>query len=170
MRGDLDAAMVDLDAALRVDPRNVMALGNRGIIHSKRGEFALAREDMNLAISIDPKPWQPWSERCWIGAVIADDLPKALADCDHAIELQPRDPNTYNSRGLVNFRMGRHKEAVADYDRSIEGDPSVASSWMMRGLARKALGENDAQADIDKGKSMDSSVAARYSSYGVQVR
>jgi tetratricopeptide (TPR) repeat protein len=168
-QGDMDAAMVDLEAALRLDPRNVLAIGNRGIIHEKRGEFAEARADMDLAISIDPTPWQPWSERCWIGAVVADRLPESLSDCNHSIELQPRDPNTYNSRGLVHFRMGQFEAAIADYDLSIWGDPGVASSWMMRGLAKKAAGVDGAQLDIDKGKSMDPNVAARYASYGVAV-
>jgi tetratricopeptide (TPR) repeat protein len=168
-QGDVDAALADFAAALRLDPRNVMAIGNRGIIHEKRGEFAAARADMDLAISIDPKPWQPWSERCWIGAVLADHLPETLADCDHSIELQSRDPNSYNSRGLVHFRLGHFQEAIADYDRAIEGDPNVASSWLMRGQAKKAAGVEGAQEDIDKGKAMDPKVAARYAGYGVTV-
>jgi tetratricopeptide (TPR) repeat protein len=169
IQGDLEAATVDLEAALRVDPRNVLAIGNRGIIHEKRGEFAAARADMDLAISIDPTPWQPWSERCWIGAVMADQLPESLADCNRSIELEPQDANTYNSRGLVHFRLGHYQEAVADYDRSIQGNPAVASSWMMRGLAKQAAGLEGAQSDIDKGKAMDPNVAARYASYGVAV-
>jgi tetratricopeptide (TPR) repeat protein len=169
MRGELDAATADLDAALKLDPRNVLAIGNRGIIHEKRGEFPQARAAMDLAISIDPSTWQPWSERCWIGAVIADRLPEALKDCNRSIELQPNDPNTYNSRGLVHFRLGQYQEAIADYDRAIAGDPSVASSWMMRGLAKRAVNLEGARSEIDKGKGMDPGVAARYAGYGVAV-
>lgn len=169
LQGELDAATVDLEAALRLDPRNVLAIGNRGIIHEKRGEFVAARADMDLAISIDPKPWQPWGERCWIGAVLADRLPESLIDCNHAIERQSQDPNTYNSRGLVHFRMGHYPEAIADYGHAIKGAPSVASSWLMLGLAKKAAGVEGAQADINKGKAMDPTVAARYAGYGVAV-
>jgi tetratricopeptide (TPR) repeat protein len=169
MRGDSDAASADLEAALRLDPRNVLAIGNRGIMREKRGEFAAARADMDLAISIDPKPYQPWIERCWIGGILADQLPQSLADCDHAIELQSEDPNNYNSRGLVHFRMGHYPEAIADYERSIKGAPAVASSWLMLGLAKKAVGVEGAQADIDKGEAMDPNVAARYAGYGVAV-
>jgi lipoprotein NlpI len=169
IQGEQDAATVYLEAALRLDPRNVLAIGNRGIIHEKRGEFVAARADIDLAISIDPKVWQPWSERCWIGAVLADRLPESLTDCNHAIELQAQDPNTYNSRGLVRFRMGHYPEAVADYEHAIQGAPAVASSWLMLGLAKKAAGVEGAQADINKGKAMDPNVAARYAGYGVAV-
>lgn len=168
-QGHLDAATVDLDAALRLDPRNALAIGNRGIIHEKRGEFVAARADMDLAISIDPKAWQPWSERCWIGAVLADRLPQSLADCNESIKRQSQDPNTYNSRGLVHFRMGKYPEAIADYERAIDGAPGVASSWLMLGLVKKAADVEGAQADIDKGKAMDPNVAARYAGYGVTV-
>jgi tetratricopeptide (TPR) repeat protein len=169
MRGDSDAATVDLEAALRLDPRNVLALGNRGIMREKRGEFVAARADMDLAISIDPKAYQPWAERCWIGAVLADQLPQSLTDCNHAIELQSADPNNYNNRGFLLFRMGHYPEAITDYERSIKGAPAIASSWMMLGLAKKAAGVEGAQADIDKGKAMDPNVAARYAGYGVDV-
>ena len=169
IQGELDAALLDLEAALRLDPRNVLAIGNRGIIHEKRGEFVAARADMDLAISIDSKAWQPWSERCWIGAVLADQLSQSLTDCNHAIEQHAQDPNIYNSRGLVHFRMGHYPEAIADYGQAIKGDPSVASSWLMLGLAKKAAGVEGAQADINKGKAMDPNVAARYAGYGVAV-
>lgn len=169
IQGDVDAAMIDLEAALQLDPRNVLAIGNRGIIREKRGEFMAARADMDLAISIDPKPWQPWGERCWIGAVLADQLPQSLLDCNQAIERQSQDPNAYNSRGLVHFRMQHYAEAIADYERAIAGAPAVASSWMMLGLAKKAAGMEGAQEDIEKGKAMDPNVAARYAGYGVAV-
>ena len=169
IQGDLDAAMVDLDAALRLDPRNVLAIGNRGIIHQKRGELQAARADIDLAISIDPKPPQLWGERCWIGAILADQLPQSLSDCSESMKRQPGDANAYNTRGLVHFRMGHYAEAIADYERALAGDPAVASSWLMLGLAKKAAGMDGAQADIDKGNAMDPNVAARYAGYGVAV-
>jgi len=65
--------------------------------------------------------------------------------------------------------MGHFQDAIADYDYAIRGAPGVASSWLMRGLAKKAGNVEGAQADIDKGKAMDPTVAARYASYGVVI-
>jgi len=168
MRNQLDEAQRDVDAALHLDPRNLIALGNRAIIFEKLGQFPEARIAIDQALSVDPKDSRGWGERCWIGAVLADELPKSLSECDRAIELYPRDPNTFNSRGLVNFRMGRFKEALADYDHAIQGDPNVASSFLMRGLTRRALGENGSD-DLLKSRQMEPGVAARYASYGIDT-
>jgi tetratricopeptide (TPR) repeat protein len=170
-QGDLDAGWRDLEAALRLDPNNVLALGNRGIIREKRGEFVAARADIDRAIEIDPRPYQPWAERCWIGGVLADQLPKTITDCDQAIKLESRDPNNYNSRAFVHFRMGDFQAAIADYDKSIEGNPKVGSSFFMRGLAKRAAGDlAGGDADIAKGKQMEPDVADRYAGYGVKAQ
>jgi tetratricopeptide (TPR) repeat protein len=51
---DLDAALADCDAAVRIDPRSSEALDSRGLVHLKRGEFELAIADYDAALAIEP--------------------------------------------------------------------------------------------------------------------
>lgn len=167
-KGELKRALADLDAAIRLDPDQGMALGNRAIIHEKKGDFPLALADLNRAIQLDPADYHSWSERCWIRAVMGTELKSGLSDCNKALERKPDDWNTYNSRGLVNYRLRRFDDAIADYEVAIKHDPSVASSFLIRGLARRAGQDvTGADEDIAKAKAMDASVVARYSSYGI---
>jgi tetratricopeptide (TPR) repeat protein len=169
MSGDRAGGIRDLDEALRVDPKNSLALGNRAVYDSQAGQFRDALALLERALAVDKSSPQLWNERCWVRAVLNEDLPGAVEDCDQAAKMVPGDANTYNSRGFAYFRMGKFTESIADYDRSLAGDASVASSWLVRGLAKRAAGVAGAQEDIDKGKALDPNVAARFAGYGVDT-
>jgi tetratricopeptide (TPR) repeat protein len=48
-----DQAIADCNEALRLNPRNVFALDNRGDVHRERGEYGQALRDYTAAIAID---------------------------------------------------------------------------------------------------------------------
>jgi tetratricopeptide (TPR) repeat protein len=166
MQGKPELAVRDLDAALQLDPNNTLALGNRAIMHSKQGEWLQARRLIEHALQLEPNSVPMVGELCWIGAASAPYPVAAIPDCDRAIKISAI-PNNFNSRGLAHYRAGNFAEAIADYDRSLKGAPDVGSSWYMRGMAKRAAGVEGAQADIDKGLSLEPGVADRYAGYGV---
>lgn len=169
MRGDLDGADADLAAALAIDPKLVLALGNQAIVLSKRGKFLEARAVIDRAIAVDGTAYQLWAERCWGGAVLADDLARTLQDCEKAAAMEPRDPNNFNNLGFVHYRLGQYEKSIAHYSKSLEGNEAVASSWLMRGLARRASGADGADTDIETARRLDPGVAERYAGYGITV-
>lgn len=168
MQGQLQAGLRDAEAVLAREPDHVIALGNRGILREKAGDYAGARADMDRLIQLDPGNYQPYAERCWIGAILADKLAETQLDCEKAIEMEPRDMNNFNNRGFHHYKLGRYAEAIADYDRAIEGDPRVASSFYMRGVSKRASGVDGGDADIAKGLELEPGVAQRYAGHGVE--
>jgi tetratricopeptide (TPR) repeat protein len=168
MQGQLQAGLRDVDAVLAREPDHVIALGNRGILRERAGDYAGAREDMDRLIPLDPGNYQPYAERCWIGAILADNLAKTQLDCEKAIEMEPRDMNNFNNRGFHNYKLGKYDQAIADYDHAIEGDPRVASSFYMRGMSKLASGVEGGDADIARGLALEPGVAQRYAGHGVQ--
>ena len=52
---DLDLALADCDAAVRVAPSYANALDSRGLAHLRRQEFEAARADYDTAISQEPR-------------------------------------------------------------------------------------------------------------------
>ena len=58
---------------------------------------------------------------------------EAIADYDKAIELNPKDADTYYNRGAAKNHLKQHKEAIADYDKAIELDPKDADAYYNRG-------------------------------------
>ncbi len=53
--GDYDGALADTDAAVEKDPKNLYNFLNRADVRHMRGEFELALEDINRALTIDEK-------------------------------------------------------------------------------------------------------------------
>ena len=53
--GDYDGALVDADAAVEKDPKNIYNFLNRADVRHMRGEINLAMEDINNALVIDAK-------------------------------------------------------------------------------------------------------------------
>jgi len=53
--GDLNAALADCDAALRIAPQSSNTLDSRGLVRLKRGEFAAALGDYEAALALEPR-------------------------------------------------------------------------------------------------------------------
>lgn len=58
---------------------------------------------------------------------------QALEDFDRAIDLNPGNPRTLNSKALTLYKLERYGEAIDIYDISLKLDPS-ASTWHDKGL------------------------------------
>lgn len=168
-RKELDAAIMDLDQAVALRPDEGVIYLERGLAREARKEYPLALRDYDRAVDLLPHSAIAWGARCWLRAIAGTELQSALADCDRAIALDATqaNANAFNSRGFVNFMMGRYAQSIRDYDSAIAGDPKVASSYYMRGLAKARIGDPSAEVDKAAGIELEPDVAERYASYGV---
>jgi len=74
----------------------------------------------------------------------AGDTARARADLDRAIELDPRDPVNWNSRGFHRWALhGDHERALADYAQAIKLNPNYTYAINNRGYSRLKLGQVD---------------------------
>ena len=170
--GDMEGAWSDVNEALRLDPGNAFALLARAELLGARGEWLKVIGDYTIVMKTATDPELKSlarGGRCWARAVAELDLDAGLADCDRRLREAPDDANSYNSRGFLHFRAGRHADAISDYSRAIELDPSVASSYYVRGLAHGQLGDaNAADADLQAALAREPGVVERYRGYGVR--
>ena len=61
---------------------------------------------------------------------------RAIAYFNKAIELNPRDADAYNNRGLAYFEgKGQYNKAIVDYNKAIELNPRSAAAYNNRGLS-----------------------------------
>jgi tetratricopeptide (TPR) repeat protein len=82
-------------------------------------------------------------ERGGAHAVLGDTA-AARRDIEQALELAPRDPASWNSRGYhVHATNGRHREAITDFNRAIKLDPNYSFAFNNRGWSLYQLGDRD---------------------------
>ena len=95
------------------------------------------------------------------------DIPHAIGDLNHAVDLAPDFAPAYQNRGNAWFARGSYGQALADYDKTIELDPNSASPYVNRAAVRRDLGfAEGALADYHKAISLRPNHAAAYSGRG----
>jgi len=80
----------------------------------------------------------------------------AIADYDQAIAINPKDFNSFNSRGKAYVAKGDSNRAITDFTQAIEFGPSYVEAYNNRGLSNEVLGRHaEAIADFRKAQSID---------------
>jgi tetratricopeptide (TPR) repeat protein len=119
-------------------------------LHSARGEYLLAIQDCNDAISADPRNPQHYANR-GSAYLLLNELEQALLDFDKALTLNPDDARLYYNRGLAHARKGEREMAIADYTEAIRRNPQMGMAYNNRGYELELLGEHErALADYRK--------------------
>jgi tetratricopeptide (TPR) repeat protein len=68
---------------------------------------------------------------------------EAIQDFTKAIELDPKNYNSYRGRGWSSLALKDYRGAIQDYTRAIELKPENGDPYRGRGLAKVVLGDKD---------------------------
>src|SRR5207248_1257061 len=95
-------------------------------------------------------------------------LQAALEDCNKALQSEPNNAATYDSRGLIYLKMGQLGAAIDDYSSALRFDPKLASALYGRGLARLKQGDKAGSTDISAAKTIQAKIGEDFTRYGVR--
>jgi tetratricopeptide (TPR) repeat protein len=160
-----DPRIKELSRRIAGNRNDLVSYYKRGQIYASKRAYALAAQDFNEAIRINPKDFEARNNRCWTLAAVGN-LQPALADCNEALRLNPGFADALDSRGLVNLKLGKLADAIEDYSESLQKNARSISSLFGRGIATKRTG-GDGSADLDLAQSMDKDIASEFAGYGV---
>ena len=104
--------------------------------------------------------------RGWARALAGRDLPLALKDCDAALR-RAKSGAFYDSRAMVELRLGQYDRAIADYNAALRLAPRMAWSLYGRGLARRHKNDPSAQIDLDAAIAIDPALPSRAKELGI---
>lgn len=168
---DNENAIADLNEAIRLDPKNQMAIIARANRYEAVDKADQALADLNAAIKLNPNHYAiraTYYER-------AGKHTQALADFEKAIQANP---GNYAGRAQYFVRAGDWGKALEDYDKVIESAPSdfnrlAERAWLLATCPDESIrnGEQalaDAQAACKKQKwhNTVSALAAAYAETG----
>jgi tetratricopeptide (TPR) repeat protein len=166
--GDFNQALVDVDRALTLAPKVAQIRLRRINLLARKHDYAHAIAENDTLVAEAPKDAGLLNSRCWMRAMWGQELTVALADCDASLGISPASPDTLDSRGLVNLRLGHLDEALADYNAALEKRPKAASSLYGRGLVELRKGKpSDGQADLAAARSINPKIDTEYANYGL---
>ena len=166
-KGDSDAAIVEYEKSILLDPNNANTFINRGKARANKGELEAAIADYDKAVSLDADNALAYNNRCF-ARVKKGDFDAAIADCDRVIALDPSFAYAYNNRGLAFASQGKLDKAMADYDKSIAFDAENIFAYQNRGDARIQMGNWDgAIADFEKCITINAKSAEAYNGRGL---
>ena len=141
---ELDKAVKEFDAALRIDPQYVDAHNNRGFALSRAKKYDEAVASFTRAIELNDKYVNAWNNRAQAYA-LAGQHDLAIADFTQAIELAPTAMEYYTQRAESYMAAGKPELARQDFDhvawsyeldalnRQLTADPKDPQNWVARG-------------------------------------
>ncbi|CCE06579.1 conserved hypothetical protein [Bradyrhizobium sp. STM 3843] len=141
-RDDLDRAIADFDAAIRLWPDNAQAYRYRGRVWSRKGDLDRAIADLDVAIRLDPKNPGLLHDRGLIRQQRGE-FDEALVDLDHAVRMSFSDAEIYSDRAAVWLAKGSYDRALADLDQALKLNPQLLSAVRRRDEALERKHERD---------------------------
>lgn len=141
----------------------------RGIAYEKLQRQDESIADFTKAIALDPVP-MAYNNRGEAYRIFKQ-YDKAAADFQKALSMKPKDKDTlaalYDSRGMLNWELGKYQEAVADFTTSLQHGEN-SRTYEYRGKAYAKLGfldnaQADAQAAAKAKKEEDATKATEIS-------
>jgi len=136
--GQIDEAIADCNAALRLDDRCALAYCYRGWAHAARFKYALAVPDYSEAIRLDPKLAAAYA---WRGRARqrSGETEGAVKDFDEALKLFPDDLATGNRRAMLTG------EGSMSFLAGPPPRPRDAEDYYFRAISRARLNQYDSE-------------------------
>lgn len=167
---DYAKAEADYTAAIGLDDDNATLYTLRGGTLLRLGRKEAAMADFTTARKHAGKDADELNTLCWEQATNGVALEAALGDCDKALQVEPRNAPTLDSRGFVLMRLGRWTDSIADYDKAASIRPDSAESLFGRAIAKAGAGDKaGAAADIAEARKLDAGIDEAFAGYGLNA-
>jgi tetratricopeptide (TPR) repeat protein len=138
--GQKQAAIVDYNLAIALNPEYANTYNNRGNVKAELGDKQAAIVDYNRAIALNPEYVMAYYNRGNTKSELGD-VQAAIVDYDRAIALNPQLANAYYNRGNAKAELSEDRAAIIDYDRAISLNPQLTNAYYHRGNIRSNLGD-----------------------------
>lgn len=166
--GKIPEAEVSLARAIKMDPEYFDAWKLLVMLKTNLPEPVAEMKAVDAMIMANPHSPNVLNSACWVRATKGQQLDAAMADCNEALHMDPKNAEALDSRCFTRAKMGDFANAVADCDAALSIDPKLAGSLYVEGIAKLRLGQKDAgNANIAAAEAIDPSVAETYAGYGM---
>lgn len=129
-------------AAEEFEIRDVDAIMEAAMAHTRSKEYNRAIGELNRAVSLDPHRALVYWRRAKVYA-LQGAHGRAIKDFERAIALEPTDPEIYYQLAAYRASQGKYKEAITCFSKAIELRPDFFDAWLHRSMAYRDIEEYD---------------------------
>lgn len=166
---DYEKSLQDLNAAIELDPKDSQPYSIRSGVYFSSGKPELAVADLDAVKRMQPQQGWAYNAACWGRATHDIELDVALADCDTAVKLTPKEAAFLDSRGFVKLRLNRLEDALSDYNAALTLRSDLAASLYGRGLVKLREGDKaGGKADLVSARKIYDKIDEQFASYGLK--
>jgi len=162
-KGDMAAALADLDESIKLDASQSVSFASRGIVHGTLGHLQPAISDFSRAIELDPQDWVSFQNR---GKSHADtgDQRRAVEDYSKVIEMGRDGPVPRNGRCWSLAVLGKDLErASKDCREAVRLEPTDGNNFNSLAFVRFRSGDyTGAIEDYTKSLALNPSSGSSY--------
>ena len=127
-----EKALIDLNAALKIDPKDTFALIVRGEVYCQMGRYQDAERDFTAALAVDPKNDSVLYRKGNIYRLMGR-YQDAEQYFTAALTINPKNGYALSGRGDIYCKMGRLQDAERDFTATLAIDPNNSFALSMRG-------------------------------------
>lgn len=140
-RNDLAAAEQAYQQAIAVDPQSIPAHIGLGELAGGQGNWGVALAYFETAAAL-PGGDMNAAAQFWLGEALLrnDNLARALAAYQRALELQPQYPEALLGLAQTQYALGRAEEALQTVERAIQQKSNYAEAHLFRGKLLQEAG------------------------------
>jgi protein O-mannosyl-transferase len=156
IRGDIfleegkhSLALKDYDMAMELQgsEKDDQLFSNRGIAHSRLGNWEKALEDFNSSLRINTDNAKSYSNRANI-KIFMQSYKEAIEDFNQAIQIENENPEYFSNRGIAYYYLQDFPAAIDDFDKAIAMDPQNSDAYFNRAMVY-LITNNQEKACID---------------------
>jgi tetratricopeptide (TPR) repeat protein len=140
-----DEALVDIEMSLKLEPNDIDALYARGLSLKHLNRHAEAIDAFSNVLARAGTYAPAWDARAKL-RYLSGDYEGAIQDFTAAIEAGLDGYGVRLFRGLANYSVGRHGEALEDLSRAISLQPHLPGTYARRALVYRALNDDKSEA------------------------
>ncbi len=155
-RNKLEEAILDLDQAIKINPKSDVAYTLRGLIKRELKDFEGAILDFTSGIRINPNDDDSYYFRGEAKLESIDTSNKiatndqdrvsivrrdAVSDFDKAISINSKKAKYYRKRGFTKMLLEDYKSALKDFNQVLKLDKSDYAIYRIKGFIKVTLGD-----------------------------
>ena len=137
--GKFEAALVEFDAALKIDKWSFEGWFYRGYTYNLLGEFKTAIREFDKALKVDYRSPEAYEYRAWAHEELGD-YASAVKDYTQAARFNPKERTYYFYRGMDYYLLGDYRSCIDDMRRSLAVSPDSTESYYYLGSAHYLKG------------------------------